>query len=65
MERITELVTDPRPYGSKKMTNFHVANAPDELYRIRIGDYRVVYAINDEVLTIAVVKIAHRKNVYE
>mgnify|MGYP002130352996 CR=1 FL=1 len=36
----------------------------DELFRIRIGDYRVVYRIRDEQLIITVVTLGHRKNVY-
>ena len=64
-EKIKTLAIEPRPKGHKKLTNFHIPNAPEELYRLRVSDYRVVYSIEDEVLTIAVVKIAHRRNVYE
>ena len=64
-DKISHLAIEPRPQGHKKLTNFHIPNAPGELYRIRIGDYRVVYSIEDNVLTIVVVKVAHRKDVYE
>jgi mRNA interferase RelE/StbE len=64
-DKISRLAIEPRPQGHKKLTNFHVPNAPDELYRIRIGDYRVVYSIEDDRLVIVVVKVAHRKEVYE
>ena len=65
LEKIDKLVDDPRPSGYKKLTDFHVSNAPDDLYRIRIGDYRVIYAIEEEIITITVVKVAHRKEIYE
>ena len=65
LDKITALAAEPKPPGHKKLTNFHIANAPNELYRIRIGDYRVVYAIEDEILTVVIVKVAHRKEVYE
>lgn len=65
LEKIDKLADDPRPSGYKKLTDFHVSNAPDDLYRIRIGDYRVIYSIEEEIITITVVKVAHRKEVYE
>jgi mRNA interferase RelE/StbE len=65
LEKVDKLAEEPRPSGYKKLTDFHVSNAPDELYRIRIGDYRVIYSIEDEIITITVVKVAHRKEVYE
>ena len=65
LEKIDKLADDPRPSGYKKLTDFHVSNAPDELYRIRIRDYRVIYAIEEEIITITIVKVAHRKEVYE
>jgi len=65
LEKIDKLADDPRPSGYKKLTDFHISNAPDDLYRIRIGDYRVIYSIEEETITITVVKVAHRKEVYE
>lgn len=65
LEKIDKLADEPRPSGYKKLTDFHVSNAPDDLYRIRIGDYRVIYTIEEEIITITVVKVAHRKEVYE
>jgi mRNA interferase RelE/StbE len=65
LEKVDKLSDDPRPSGYKKLTDFHVSNAPDELYRIRIGNYRVIYSIEDEIITITIVKVAHRKEVYE
>ena len=54
---IEKLADEPRPTGSKKLTN-------EELYRIRIGTYRVVYEVHDGRLIVLVVKIGHRKDVY-
>lgn len=65
LSKITDLANDPRPDGSKKLTNLYVPNAPDTLYRIRIGDYRVIYSIEDDIVTVTIVKVAHRKQVYK
>ena len=54
---IAALAADPRPVGCKKLS-------ASEYYRIRIGDYRVVYEIADSVLTILVIKVAHRRDSY-
>lgn len=56
--RIQELSKEPRPAGSKKLTN-------EEKYRVRQGNYRILYQIKDEELIIVLVKIRHRKDVYE
>lgn len=55
---IEELETDPRPKGCKKL-----AGEPNA-WRIRIGDFRVLYEILDDVLTVTVVRVAHRREVY-
>lgn len=55
---IAALTDDPRPRGSEKLSG-----AKDR-HRIRIGDYRVVYGIEDDVLTVWVVKVGHRREVY-
>ncbi len=55
---VERLEADPRPHGVKKLAG------ADRTYRIRIGDYRVVYEIEDEVLLVLVIRIAHRKDVY-
>ena len=65
LDKIEILATDPKPRKHKKLTNFHVANVTGDLYRIRIGDYRAIYTIEDEILRVLVVKVAHRKEVYE
>jgi mRNA interferase RelE/StbE len=49
---------DPRPPGSAKL------HGADDLWRIRVGPYRVVYTIQDEDLIVLVLRVAHRKDVY-
>lgn len=58
MREIETLTDDPRPQGVRKLTG------ADNLWRIRIGDYRVVYEIQDAKLVVLVLRIAHRKDVY-
>lgn len=60
VDTIDSLIENPRPDGCKKLQG----NQKPPLYRIRIGDYRVVYSIQDDVLIILVVEVEHRKNVY-
>ncbi|MDO9229718.1 MAG: type II toxin-antitoxin system RelE/ParE family toxin [Syntrophales bacterium] len=57
MKRITALAVDPRPSGCEKLTG-------QERYRIRQGTCRIIYAIRDDELTVWVVKIGQRKDVY-
>lgn len=57
IDQIGSLANNPRPAGSKKLTN-------QEKYRIRIGNYRVLYYIEDEILTIFIIKVGHRKEIY-
>jgi mRNA interferase RelE/StbE len=57
-EKFVSLAQDPRPFGSIKL------KGADDLYRFRVGDYRVIYEIADEKLIVLVIKIAHRKEVY-
>lgn len=64
-DEIEKLAENPRPNGYKKLTEFRIPNAPRRLYRIRIGDYRAVYSIEDDVLTVQVFKVANRKEIYE
>ncbi|MCA9934818.1 MAG: type II toxin-antitoxin system RelE/ParE family toxin [Ardenticatenaceae bacterium] len=58
IERIQALADDPRPPGCKKLTG-------REQYRVRQGWYRIVYAVNDQEITVFVVKVGHRKDVYK
>lgn len=57
IKRIQSLSTDPRPSESKKLSG-------EEKYRIRQGDYRILYEIRDDVIQVIVVRIAHRREVY-
>ena len=52
------LEKNPRPFGYRKL------KGSKNHYRIRIGVYRVIYSINDDILTVEVIKIDHRRNVY-
>ena len=57
-EKIRDLAFNPRPKGCKKLQGSH------DLYRIRCGDYRVVYTIHDGVLLILIVEVGHRREIY-
>ena len=57
LRRIKALFENPRPSGFEKLTG-------RERYRVRQGRYRIVYSIEDEVLTVWIVKFGHRKDVY-
>jgi mRNA interferase RelE/StbE len=57
-DRIDALAENPRPPGVVKMAG------QEGLYRIREGDYRVIFAIRDEALLVLVVRVGHRKEVY-
>lgn len=57
VEKIAALADDPRPPGAEKLS-------AQERYRIRQGDYRIVYAIEDTILTVWVVRVGHRREVY-
>ncbi|MEO1099719.1 MAG: type II toxin-antitoxin system RelE/ParE family toxin [Bacteroidota bacterium] len=56
---IKNLSVNPRPVGAKKLKGGSGA------WRIRVGNYRVVYAIDDEVLIVDVRKVGHRKDIYD
>ncbi|MBI4649639.1 MAG: type II toxin-antitoxin system RelE/ParE family toxin [Bacteroidia bacterium] len=57
-KKILGLAENPRPYGCEKLKG-----NMDE-YRIRSGNYRIIYTIADEILIVTIIKIAHRKSVY-
>ena len=58
VRRIHALADNPRAYGSEKLEGF------DATYRVRQGDYRIVYDIDDATATVLVLKVRHRKDVY-
>ena len=57
LNRISLLAENPRPPGCEKLTGH-------ERYRLRQGRYRIVYSIQDFELTVWVIKVGHRKDVY-
>ena len=58
VSRIYSLAENPRPTGCEKLT------AEEDKYRIRQGNYRVVYSINDQQRLVVVTKIGHRREIY-
>jgi len=58
LRNITALADDPRPPGVKRLT------AADNLWRIRVGDYRIIYEIRNSELIVRVIRIAHRSKAY-
>jgi len=57
IKRIQSLADNPRPKGSQKLS-------AQERYRIRQGDYRIVYSIQDDQTSVHAYKIGHRRDVY-
>lgn len=57
VNKIHSLSANPRPQGSQKLSHL-------EQYRIRQGNYRIIYSIQDDELTLQIIKIGHRKEVY-
>jgi mRNA interferase RelE/StbE len=57
--KIDSLLADPYPPESKKLTN------GNGRFRIRIGDYRVIYRIEEDKLIILIIKIGHRRDIYK
>ena len=56
LNRIESLRDDPRPAGSQKLSGA-------EKYRVRQGDYRILYSIDDDAIVVEVVKVGHRREV--
>ena len=59
VKAVDGLATNPRPPGAVAI------QGGDRLLRIRAGDYRILYTVDDDVLTVLVVTIGHRRNVYQ
>jgi len=57
IEKVKSLATQPRPSGSEKL-----AGRPN-LYRVRQGNYRFIYSVDDEARVVDVVKVGHRRDV--
>ena len=58
VNRIGALASEPRPTGCEKLAG------PEGRYRIRQGQFRIVYAVDDAIRTVEVVKVGHRRDVY-
>ena len=54
-----KLATDPRPRGCRKLTGY------DDIFRIRVGRYRIIYSVEDSKLIILILKIGHRQDIYQ
>ena len=58
-EKIQELAENPRPDGVVKLED------SEDTYRARVGKYRILYEVKDDLLIVKVVKVGHRKDVYK
>lgn len=59
VKSIYQLASDPFPSGFKKLKT-----SEDDYYRIRVGNYRIIYQVNNNELEILIIKVGHRKDVY-
>jgi mRNA interferase RelE/StbE len=57
--KILALADNPRPPGCKKLRGYK------DQWRVRVGDWRVVYLIDDEAKLLTITRVAHRREVYE
>jgi len=57
-DAIDSLAEDPRPEGARKLQGV------DDLYRLRVGSYRIIYQIQDKKLVVLIVKVGDRRDVY-
>ena len=58
VKRILALATDPFSVGSVKL------RGAENLYRVRSGDYRIIYSVSSKEVTILIIKVGHRKEIY-
>jgi mRNA interferase RelE/StbE len=58
MEAIRRLANEPRPSGTRKLAG------SEQAYRIRIGDYRAVYTVDDEQKIVSIDRVRHRRDAY-
>ena len=58
-EAIEGLAKEPRPRGCRK-----ISGPEENRYRIRVGDYRIIYRVNDDKILILVVRVGHRRDIY-
>jgi mRNA interferase RelE/StbE len=55
---VGELAREPRPRGCKKL------QGEEDTYRIRVGDYRVIYEVHDDQVIVLIIRVRHRKDAY-
>ena len=58
MEHVDSLATDPFPRGTSKLSG------AEHLYRVRVGDYRIIYSVDDQAKLIFVHYVRHRRDAY-
>lgn len=58
LRAIQQLATDPRPRGARKLRGY------EDVYRIRVGTFRVIYSVESDRLLVIVLKVGHRKDIY-
>ena len=58
VRKLQALEGNPRPVGVEQLTG------PEDLYRVRVGDWRIVYAIRERELVVIVIRIGHRREVH-
>jgi mRNA interferase RelE/StbE len=56
MDAATKLKREPRPRGTKKLM--------EDIYRVRVGDYRLIYHIDDEARSVTLLRVKHRREAY-
>jgi mRNA interferase RelE/StbE len=58
-EKIDSLAVEPRPHGCEKLSGY------ENLYRVRVGDYRIVYGVEDRLVLVAVAKVGNPAQIYQ
>ena len=58
LDKIDSLSDDPRPYGYKKLFYY------TDFFRVRVGNYRIIYTIQDEQLVVVIVEVTDRRDAY-
>ncbi len=56
-QTLAALAEEPRPFGSRRLRE-------SDLYRVRVGDYRIIYQTRDAILVVLIVRVRHRSEVY-
>jgi mRNA interferase RelE/StbE len=57
-DKIDDLTNEPRPVGCEKLAG------ADDTYRVRVGTYRIIYTVDDGIVTVTIVRVGHRREVY-